>query len=278
MQRLIEFILKFKDQIVLLLLVIVSFYFISVNDNQQMNKLRAGAFGAFASIEKNLSLFSKYINAIDEAAQLRKENMIMAEEIYRLRSARLENLQLRKMINLKSDITFNSIPADIISKSIFRSSNHFTLNVGSEQGVEINDPVVSTSGIVGRIVLVDDHYSIAQLMISDDFKMAAKLQKSNAEGIIKWDGSDIGHVILNNIVQTIPVMKGEPVVTSAFSTYAPEGIPIGIVDSVYNEPTNIFLKIRVKTEVDFSKLAFVYVTSAKTDSSLIKIESVKVNK
>lgn len=278
MQRLLEFILKYKDQILLFFLTLISLYLISLNNNPQMNKLRASAFGTFASIEKRLSVFSKYINAIDEAEQLRKENMMLSEEIYRLRSFRLENIQLRRMMNLKPTVSFSAVPADIVSKSIFRSNNHFTLNVGSENGVDINDPVVSTTGVVGRIVLVDSHYSVAQLMISDEFKMAAKLQRTNAEGIIKWDGNDIQHVILNNIVQTTPVLKGEPVVTSAYSTYAPQGIPIGIVDSVYKEPTNIFLKIRVKTVVDFSSLSFVYVNTTKTDSAMERIEKFTGNK
>lgn len=272
MQRLIEFILRFKDHLLLLGLGLLSMLLISLNNNPQMNSLRTIAFNSFASIESSFSFLSNYINAVDELDVLRRENMKQSEEIYRLRSYRLENIQLRNALKLQKNFEFTGTPADIISKSIFRSNNHFTLNVGSKQNIEINDAVVSTSGIVGRISLVGENYSVAQLLISENFRLAAKLLKSNAEGIIKWDGTDIEHVFLSNIVQTIPVSLGEPVVTSAYSTFAPAGISVGIVDSVYKEPSNIFLKIRVKTSVNFSNIGFVYVTHAQNDSSLTTIE------
>lgn len=274
MQRLIDFILRFKDQFLLLALGLIAFYLISTNNNPQLNSIRTTAFNSFASLENYLTFFSKYIDAVDEAQQLRNQNMKLSEEVYRLRSNRLENIQLRSYLKLNNQIEFSGHVADIISKSIFRSNNHYTLNIGSSDGIEIDDAVITPIGVVGRIILVGEKYSVAELMISDNFRMAAKLQKSNTEGIIKWDASDIDHVLLTNIVQTTPVSLGEPVVTSAYSTFIPSGISIGIVDSVYKETSNIFLKIRVKTSVNFSTIGFVYVTHAKNDQNLTTFESV----
>lgn len=274
MQRLFEFILRFKDQFVLVLLVILSNLMILSNQNSQINFLRASSFGFFAVVEEQLSFFSRYLDALRTAEELRKENMLLSEEVYRLRTYRIENLQLRKDIGLSEQIGFTSIPADVIHSAIYSSDNTITITAGSEQGVLENNLVRNSAGVIGRVILTDTRYSIVQLMISNNFRMGAKVERTNTEGLITWDGKAISHVYLSNVVQTSPVEKGDPVVTSQNSTFAPRGIPVGFVDSVLIDPKQLFKTIRVKTAVDFSRMNHVFVVIPnKPDSVLLQFEA-----
>ncbi|MCA0448101.1 MAG: rod shape-determining protein MreC [Bacteroidetes bacterium] len=225
--------------------------------------------------EEQLSFFARYLDAIKTAEELRYENMLLSEEVYRLRTYRIENLQLRKDLGLKDEIGFSSVPADVIHSSIYSSDNTITITAGSEQGVIENNLVRNSAGVIGRVILTDNHYSIVQLMISNNFRMGAKVERTNTEGLITWDGKANSHVYLSNVVQTSPVEKGDPVVTSQNSTFAPEGIPVGYVDSVFVDPKQLFKTIRVRTSVDFSRMNHVFVTIPnKPDSVLLKLNSV----
>ncbi|MBN8705031.1 MAG: rod shape-determining protein MreC [Bacteroidetes bacterium] len=273
MQRLFEFLLRFKDQFVLILLVILANLMILSNQNSQINFLRAASFGFFAVIEEQLSFFSRYLDAIETAEGLRQENMLLSEEVYRLRTYRIENLQLRKDLGLKEGIGFSSVPADVIHSSIYSSDNTITITAGSEQGVLVNNLVRNSSGVIGRVILTDNQYSIVQLMISSNFRMGAKVERTSTEGLITWDGKATSHVYLSNVVQTSPVEKGDPVVSSQNSTFAPEGIPVGFVDSVFIDPKQLFKTIRVRTAVDFSRVNHVFVTiPEKPDSVLLNLD------
>lgn len=274
MQRLIEFLLKFRDYLVLVFLTLISNLFILSNQNEQLNFLRATAFGFFAGAEEAFSYFNRYFEALRTADDLRKENMLLSEEVYRLRTYRIENLQLKKEIGLSTETGFRSVPASIIHTSIFGSDNTITITAGSDDGVRVNNLVRNSAGVIGRVVLVDTHYSLVQLMISHQFKMGAKVQRTNTEGLVTWNGLAPTHVNLNNVVQTANVEKGDPVVTSKNSTFAPEGIPVGYVDSVFVDPKQLFKTVRIRTAADFTRINHVYVTiPEKTDSSLIRLEA-----
>ncbi|NUQ80974.1 MAG: rod shape-determining protein MreC [Bacteroidetes bacterium] len=270
MQRLIELILTFRDQITLVLLVIISNLLIFSNQIPQMNQLRALAFSLFASAEETVGGITRLTDAIRENDLLRQENLRLSEEVYRLRSARLENIRLRRELGFSPANDPDLIPADVIRKELFQRENYFTVNKGTSAGIREQSLVRTSEGSVGRVVLATDDYALIQLMTSKSFRMGARIQRTNTEGIVTWNGEHPGHVYLSNIVQTADVRKGDPVVTSRFSSFAPEGIPVGIVDSIHVDPRQLFKTIRVRTMVDLTKTDHVYIIRAESaDSTLL---------
>lgn len=276
MNRLLEFLGKLKNELILIGLVIISSIFLSFNQNQQISHLRVVAFGFFTSFDEYISIFTRYFQTKDELEILRQENLFLSEEVYRLRSARLENIQLRNQLSYVDKLSFRSIPADVITKSVHQNEQTITINVGKNHGVKEHQLVRSGQGVLGRIILASNNYSVVQLMISKNFKMASKIQRTGTEGIISWTGPDLTHVELSNIVQTAPIKEGDPIVTSPYSTFAPEGIPVGVVDSILIQPTALFKKVRVKTFADLTKIQHVYVViSLAPDSTHQEINSLQ---
>jgi rod shape-determining protein MreC len=55
------------------------------------------------------------------------------------------------------------------------------------------------------------------------------------------------------------VQKGDTIITSGYNSIFPEGVLIGRVASVAQEPDKSFYTIRVRLAPDFANLSYVYV-------------------
>ena len=224
-----------------------------------------GALRSVTSIIPNVYLLKS------ENRELRRKNAELMAEVNMLKEAKLENIRLRKLLGFKlKHNEYKFIPADVVGKNLIGTHNHIIINVGREDGVSENMPVVGDAGIVGKVKEVGKSYSIAILAFHPDFRVSAKVQRSRVDGIIAWRGGS--YLELLNVPKTLDVKKGDVVVTSEYSTIFPPGIEIGVVAEVDNSTPGLFKKILVKPFVDFTKLEEVFVIKYHPEVERIKLE------
>ena len=100
---------RFKEYLILLVLVIVSFTLLTQNNNPQVQKVRAVAFGSFAAVT---SVFYDLFNITqlkNENKNLRKTNAELMIQLSELREQGILNRELKGMLGYK-DTT--SLPID----------------------------------------------------------------------------------------------------------------------------------------------------------------------
>ena len=61
------------------------------------------------------------------------------------------------MLNFKAGSIYPVAGARIINKSLIQTRNTITLNVGEADSVQVNMPVITDDGLVGRIVGTSAH-------------------------------------------------------------------------------------------------------------------------
>jgi len=270
MQRLINILILFKEYCVLILLVIISLVLLGANDNIQIRALRSYTVGFIGILQNALSVIPNVIDLKRENEILRQMNVNLSDEVNRLREARLENLKLREMLALKEHGTYGLAAGDVVGKSLHMLRNTITLNIGENNGIKADMPIISVSGLVGKIILTSGHYSVGQLMLNKDFRASAKIQRSRVDGIVAWDGGEIVH--LKNVSTTQDVREGDIVTTSEYSGTYPPDIKIGVVSKVTAKPGNLFKEIDVTPSVEFPSLEQVFVITSLTDSERVAVE------
>jgi rod shape-determining protein MreC len=197
-------------------------------------------------------------------------NVNLSDEVNRLRSAKLENIRLREMLQMKDRSYFKLIPADVIGKSLHLLRNTITLNVGENDGIKPDMPIVSESGLAGKIITISSHYSICQLMLNKDFRVSAKIQRTRVDGIVGWDGGD--YVQMKNVAKTQDVKEGDAVTTSEYSSVFPKDIKIGIVAKVSEKQGNLFKEIAISPSTNFFTLEQVFVIASVQDTERVALE------
>ncbi|MBI1806846.1 MAG: rod shape-determining protein MreC [Ignavibacteria bacterium] len=270
MLRFITIVLVFKEYVVLALLVILSLLILGANDNTQIRAIRSYTVGAVGILQSALSVIPNVVQLKRENEVLHQLTVNLSDEVNRLREARLENLRLRAMLGLKEHATFTLAAAEVVGKSLHLLRNTITVNVGENDGVKPDMPIISESGLVGKIIVTSRQYSIGQLMLNKDFRASAKIQRSRVDGIIAWDGGD--YLRLQNVSKTQDVKEGDVVTTSEYSGTFPRDIKIGFVSKTSEKPGNLFLDIDVIPSVDFPSLEQVFIITAVKDTERVAIE------
>jgi rod shape-determining protein MreC len=270
MHRLYTIIVTFKEYFLFTFLITISLVLLSVNDNPQIRAIRSYTIGFVGILQSALSIVPNVFELQRENAILRQQNVNLSDEVSRLREAKLQNTKLRAMLGLKEETPFSMAPADVIGKSLTLMNNTITLNIGEENGVKPDMPVISEAGLVGKVIAVSKHYSLCQLLLHEEFRVSAKTERSRVDGIIAWNGGSV--VVLKNVAKTQDVQVGDRVITSEYSNYFPARIGIGTVVSVVEKPGSLLKEILVAPSVDLTMLEQVFVILQTPDSERAALE------
>jgi rod shape-determining protein MreC len=188
---------------------------------------------------------------------LNRQLFLLKREYSQIQELRLENERLRRMLNFVSQTEYSYIPALVINRSLGETLNSVTLDKGKKQGLKRGSLVLSSAGIVGRLVEVDDNHSLCQLILDSRMGIAVKVQRNRIDGILHWDSGDLCR--LDGILHSMDVVIGDTLITSGIGGVFPKGFSVGMVTSVQKKRELLFQQIYVKPFTDFHRLEEVFV-------------------
>ena len=255
-QRIYQYLFLFKEYVILIGLVSLSLILLVLNDNTQIRQIRSLTVGTLGVIQQTFSFIPNLTSLQRENELLRKVNVNLADEVNQLREARLENIRLRSMIALQETSIVKLTGAKVVAKNLNLLRNTITLNIGSDDSIQIGNPIVTGEGLIGRVVAVSGGYAIGQMIVNVDFRASAKIQRSRVDGIVAWDGKTL---LLKNVAKTQDVREGDAIITSEYSNAFPPGIKVGIVSSISEIPNSLFQKIEVVPTVNLTQSEEVFV-------------------
>lgn len=258
LQSVVVFVQRVRAYLILLALLLASVALMQLDNERQLRGLTALTLVGVGAMH---SLFGGVPNPIalrQENELLHRLNTELMLEVIQLRRARAENEQLRQLSNLRALVPYGFIPAEIVGLTVGQLRNYAVLDKGSADGVQVGMPVVTTAGLLGRVFDVSAHYAIVELLENRDVRIAVRLEKSGAEGILAWEGT-VGRFLLHYIPTSVPVQAGERVLTASSSDRFPPDIPVGTVYAVEREPASGFYRIHVVPVIPYQVLRHVAV-------------------
>jgi rod shape-determining protein MreC len=260
----------FKEYGVLALCIIFSFILLARNDSRQIRAIRSLTIGSIAFLQDAFGYVPNYFSLGEQNHILREMNLSLSDEVSRLREARLENIRLQQMLKFRENTTFAYVAAKVVGKQPDPLRNTITLNVGTNDGVGMNMPIVTDAGLVGKIIATSSDYSVGQTLFNVGLRISARVQRSRVDGILLWQGGD--NLVLKDVAKTLDVKKGDALITSDFSSIFPAGIKVGVVQSTSLTRGSLFLNVDITPSVDFSRLEEVFVALYRPDSSRVALE------
>lgn len=184
-----------------------------------------------------------------------KERLSQTElELRNSRQAAAENERLRGLLNLKETTGYDRIPARVIARDSSVWFNTITIDRGSSAGVNLNMPVVTGGGIVGRVIAVSPW--TAQVMMITDEKAAAgaivgQLGGSGALGSVRGLGEN-GLIEMRYVSGLQKVEVGDYILTTGQDGIYPPGLSVGEVvlvkQGTATQPHQIFIKPGAKLD------------------------------
>ncbi|MFN2530631.1 MAG: rod shape-determining protein MreC [Pyrinomonadaceae bacterium] len=175
-------------------------------------------------------------------------------ELYNAKTQAAENERLRGLLNLKEKVSYGAVPALVIARDPSVWFNTISINRGSSSGITVNMPVVTATGIIGRVISVAPWS--AQVMLLTDEKAGAgavvgQLGQSGALGSIRGR-PDLGLVEMHYVSGLEKVEVGDYVRTTGQDGIYPPGLNVGEVVQVKSgtatQPHQILIRLSARLE------------------------------
>ena len=195
----------------------------------------------------------------EENENLKSKNHELEETVRELEIIKAENATLKEYVNLKDKYSEHSTkPAYVIQKDFSNYSNVIVINVGKNDGIDVNMTVISEKGLVGHIISVTDTTAKVQTIIDTSNAVSSSIATTRDSILIKGTLDDTG-LKATAIPTDATLIEGDSVETSGIGGIYPKGIHIGKIKSIVNTKNIIDRYAFIEPAVDFSKLETVLV-------------------
>ena len=210
------------------------------------------------------ALWRHYIGLVG----VQRENERLQGELARLRSEQVriaeleaENRRLHALLGLKSVLGLNAIGARVIGGDATGLGRTVIIDQGSANGVRAGMAVLSTEGVVGRVITAGSQ--AARVMLINDYNSALEAidERSRTRGLVT--GTLSGQVALKYVGRSGDVRVGDTLITSGQDGIYPGKLLVGSVANVAREGPGLFLEVRVKPAARLDRLEQVLVVGTE---------------
>ncbi len=222
-----------------------------------INGITKGAMQVSAAATASADTAS-YDDLKTENEELKSENAKLRQQLADYYDLKTENERLWKYYDLKkANPSYDVLPAKVIRRSSLDDFYSFTLDQGSADGVEINDPVITENGLVGRVGQVDAATCKVTTILSPDTKAGAVDKQSGDSGIVSGaaDLSDRGLTRFDKLAENNSVKVGDMLVTDGTGGVYPENLIIGKVKELGFNTYDTSRYAVVQTYEDISRIS-----------------------
>lgn len=259
----------FHTFIVLLFALILAF----TRSQDGLNSLRAITVTAASILEEPVSNVRVYRNALKTNAYLQQQNILLQDELSKLRSIEKENQELKSLLRLEESYNYPLQITRVVTKQLNTLNNSLSVNVGSNEGIQRGMPLINSDGLIGKVILAASNYSQVMPVSHPLFRVSAQIQDSKANGIITWDISSPSYLIMDFVPKTVPIDTGMVIQTSGLGNEFPAGIPIGqVVDFRSQEGTNT-QQLKIEPFSKLNEVSEGFIVLFTSDTSLVQLNN-----
>ena len=179
------------------------------------------------------------------------------------RSSRAQEAErLRDLLALRKAMPLETLAAQVVGRDGVPWFRTLTIDKGESDGVALDDPVVSPTGVVGRVFAVGPRAARVQVLLDRDGGAGVLVERSRVPGVVSGQvsGPESGaeDLVLNYVPERADVVVGDVVVTSGLDQIYPKGLVVGRVRFV-GKGAGLFRDIRVEPSARFDRIEEVLV-------------------
>jgi rod shape-determining protein MreC len=163
------------------------------------------------------------------------------------------------LLELKQALAFKSAAPNVIGADASGLARTLVLEGGSNQGFEAGMAVLSTEGVVGKLIAVGPSSSRVLLINDHNSALDTFDQRSRVRGIVAGVVDD--GLVMKYVDRSEDVKPGDTIVTSGLDGIFPRGLLVGEVTAVTREGPGLFLTVNVAPAADFRRLEQVLVVT-----------------
>ncbi|MEM9648846.1 MAG: rod shape-determining protein MreC [Bacteroidota bacterium] len=269
MQRIINFILSYRNAFLYGLLMVISLALTIRSHSYHQSKFFNSSKWVSGNIYGTAANISSYFSLREENQRLVTENEALRRLIFNYGEVKLEKQQDSSSLAL----TYEVISANVIKNSFSSPRNYLTIDKGSKENIDQDMGVITTKGILGIVENTSTHFSTVQSVLNTKSNINAKIKNTDYFGSLTWNVGDYNVVQLVDIPRLVPLVVGDTIVTGAMSSIFPENIPIGVIKRYDLDNSKSFYNIDVELFNDMSNIKNVYLITNKYKEEIRELQA-----
>jgi rod shape-determining protein MreC len=243
------------------------------------HSFQRGAQEAFAPIETGATRALKpardFFGWVGDTVDAKNENADLEKQVRDLRGrlAAAETdmrdaQQLQGLAELHRENYFPTSTAPVTARVIARSPTVWYASVkidkGTGDGVRVNQPVIASGGLVGKVIQVTGGSAEVRLITDGQSGVSAQVFPAGVTGVVRPEIGNPDDLLLDHVESGRRVTEGTFVITSGFTSSRteslfPRGIPIGRVTKVDLDEVDTYQRVHMKPFADLRRLDVVQV-------------------
>jgi len=207
-------------------------------------------------------------DAKSENKKLRHEVEQLRGDLVASQTAERDAAELRTLVGFNRSAGFPAgyqpVAARVIARSPTVWYSTITIDKGSDQSVHVNQPVITGSGLVGKVSDVSADAARVTLLTDHTSGVSAQVVPNGANGLVKATVGNPSDLILDFVQKGRPVPHGATVITSGWrssqlESLFPRGIPIGKVTRVESRERELYQRVHLAPFANMRELDIVEV-------------------
>jgi rod shape-determining protein MreC len=187
-----------------------------------------------------------YFTSVDrltrENEALKRQAVERAQQILLADQLRMENAQLRKLLEVKEQKGLPTVLAEVMYESRDRFSRKLVVDKGQAEGLKPGQPVVDAVGVVGQVTRVFPVTAEITLLTDKDQTIPVQILRNGLRGIA-YGGTEPNTLDLRFMASNADIVQGDVVVTSGLDKLYPAGVPVGTVAKVERTVKDQFARV-----------------------------------
>lgn len=283
MKRKPKFVLPTKYILLIMTGICVVALLLSFTLNIKGGPLNTIAGYVFVPMQKGINTVGSWV--VEKSDNLKQLNDVMKEneelkaqvdsltsELNTIKLEQYELENLRELLELDQKYpSYEKMAANVIGKDGGNWFTNFTIDKGTEDGIEVNMNVIAGSGLVGIVTDVGPNYAKIAAIINDTMKVSGMVTSTSDNLIVSGSLQNMNeHMVIefsNLNDKDNEVAIGDPVVTSYVSDQYQQGILIGYISSLEMDANNLTKSGTITPAVDFEHIQEVLVILNKKQTT-----------
>ena len=243
---------------------------LSHSNNTPLSSATSTVLSPLQSVSSYLSYkFSNFYDKFKSSDTLAKENKELRDQIEIYREEVIELNETKRKLEIYEDLLgvkeenpdFIFENATIISKDATDFNESFSLNKGSLDGIEVNDPVIYGKNLVGIVSSVSPTTCTVKTIANPDVNVGIYEAYTGEVGYSTGMGHSSENVYckIPGLRQDTEISPNGIICTSGSGGIYPIDLVVGTIVSLTDAPDGISVEATVRSAVNLSELTEVFI-------------------
>lgn len=232
-----------------------------------VSPIQDGASRALKPVRDLFGWFGDTMDAKEERDRLREE----LEEARRVaianEAAARQAEEYEKLLGLDDELGLDQmgpVAARVITRSPTLWYSTVTINKGSSDGVQVDQPVLNGDGLVGTVTAVTRSSAVVTLITDHTSGVSAIVNETGVAGVVQPAVGKPDDLLLEFIRRGDRIEEGQTIVTAGsrsqrYESLFPPGIPVGEVTKVDAVELDVYQRVHVRPFAQLRRLDTVQV-------------------